>query len=299
MRKEIDSASFLDKMHTLVDNILEKITMDNLKKIKEIQSRVRNYLALNHIQALIQGISGGFDSAFNTIILKPVCDELNIPLIGAYIHIETNKVEEQDRAISIGTNFCTEFSIVDLTKEYHVLNETMNPLLSKKSKDECSRQELIQMGNIKARLRMIYLYNLAAKHKGIVIDNDNKTEHMLGFWTIGGDIGDLTPLASYFKTELYEMAKDYLKSGALKNEVEKNALQMAIDAVPTDGLGITSSDVEQFGVSSYNEVDEVLKWIEEHPTEPCPYKEGSGSFKVWMRWKNSDFKRHHPYRILI
>ena len=272
-----------------------------MERIKKIQSEVEEYLSTHKIKALIQGVSGGFDSAFNSIILKPVCDKLDIPLVGTYIHIETNKEDERERAMLVGKNFCTAFFDVDLTEEYHTLNAKINPILSSLPKDKCSRQELIQMGNIKARLRMIYLYNLAARYGGIGIDNDNKTEYMLGFWTIHGDQFDLCPLASFFKTELYEMAKVYLNSGVLKTEEERRTLQMAIDAVPTDGLGITSSDVEQFGVSSYTEVDDVLQWIENHPEaqKECPFKEESGLAKVWHRWKNSEFKRHHPHRIMI
>lgn len=267
-----------------------------LKQITEIQNHVREYLVNNNIKALVIGISGGFDSGFNAAILKPICDELNIPLIGAWIHIETNKEEEKARALAIGTYFCTGLLNFDLTKEYNALNHAVNHALSTKPKAECTRDELIRMGNIKARLRMITLYNLASEYKGIVVDNDNKSEYLTGFMTLNGDVGDITPLASFYKTELYEMAKAYLET--LKTDEEKTALQSVIDAVPTDGLGITSSDVEQFGVSSYNEVDAVLRWIEEHPNEPCPYKEDSSEAKVWHRWKNSEFKRHHPYKII-
>lgn len=49
-------------------------------------------------------------------------------------------------------------------------------------------------GNIQARLRMIYLYNLASIHKGLVLSTDNQTEYQLGFWTIHGDVGDFNPI---------------------------------------------------------------------------------------------------------
>lgn len=268
-----------------------------LNQVSEIQNKVREYLTEHNIKALIIGISGGFDSGFNAAILKLVCDELSIPLIGAWIHIESNKKEEEERAFAIGKVFCSFFLNYDLTSEYSILNNKLNETLSKKDKDKCYKHELIQMGNIKARLRMITLYNLASKFGGIVVDNDNKSEYLTGFMTLNGDVGDITPLASFYKTELYEMAKAYLK--VLKTDEEKNALRAVIDAVPTDGLGITSSDLEQMGVPSYFEVDNVLRWIEDHPNEPCPYEEGSGEAKVWQRWKNSEFKRHHPYRVFI
>lgn len=45
----------------------------------------------------------------------------------------------------------------------------------------------------------------------------------------------------------------------METDEEKQALQSVIDAVPTDGLGITNSDFKQFGVDSYDAVDEILK----------------------------------------
>ena len=277
--------------------MLRKI--DYCKTIETIQFHVEKYLKKYNIQSLVIGVSGGFDSGLNAALLKPICDKLGIPLIGRYIHIETNKQEERDRANAIGKMFCSDYKEIDLTKLYITsiphFEETRNPNIN------LSYDEKIRRGNIKARLRMIHLYNLAQDRKGIVVDNDNLTEHLLGFWTIGGDIGDITPLADLFKTEAYELAKVYMS--CLDISEEKEALQSVIDAVPTDGLGITSSDVEQFGVKSYNEVDEILYQIvfnKENAKEILKNKYDEETInKVLSRHINSNFKRNHPYRISI
>lgn len=276
-------------------NIRENKT--NLELIEEIQERVKNYLLAYNIKTLIIGISGGFDSGFNAAILRPVCDEIGATLIGKYIHIETNKEDEKQRADAIGRAFCHTYEAVDLTSEYLTIADSFmehEGFIRTEAIKQFDKPFLITLGNIKARLRMIYLYNLASLYKGIVIDNDNKTEHLLGFWTLCGDVGDLTPLASFYKTECYELAKDYLQ--VLSSQSEKEALQAIIDAVPTDGLGITSSDVEQFGVSSYNEVDAILKRIEVN-TNRNDYNETEQ--KVFDRWIGSMFKRNHPFRVEI
>ena len=230
--------------------------------IAEIQRQIELYLKQYNIQSLIIGVSGGLDSGINCALLRPICDKLNIPLIGRYIHIETNKEEEKKRADNIGRMFCHNYQSVDLTKMYQwtlpIFEEESEGFFNAFERD-LSYADKIRYGNIKARYRMIYLYNLAQKYKGIVVDNDNQTEHLLGFWTINGDVGDITPLFGLFKTEVYDLAKCYITM--LEDENAKSALQAVIDAIPTDGLGITSSDVEQFGVSSYNEVDDILKSI--------------------------------------
>ena len=71
------------------------------------------------------------------------------------------------------------------------------------------------------------------------------------------------------------------------------ALKLCYDAVPTDGLGITNSDLDQLGANSYHEVDTVLKdWVVntrvKDPTHP-----------VFRRHLNSMFKRNNPYNISV
>ena len=93
--------------------------MSNKEYIKGIQESVKEYLSKNKMKSVIIGISGGFDSAFNVALIKPICDELQIPIIGRYIHIESNKNEEKERACNIGKHFCHNFKSVDLTDLYY------------------------------------------------------------------------------------------------------------------------------------------------------------------------------------
>lgn len=273
-----------------------------------IQEEVYKYLSASKVKCVVIGISGGFDSAFNAALLKPICDELGIPIIGRYIHIESNKLDEKVRACAIGKYFCHEFKCVDLTNLYQA---SLDDFEEGELVDGDAFDTKIRRGNIKARLRMIHLYNLAGWKKGLVIDNDNMTERKLGFWTINGDVGDLTPLASLYKTEAYGLAQAFLST--IEDENARAALKACIDCIPTDGLGITSSDVEQFGCKTYNEVDDILKHhIMCNPTQ-CQmrlealkreterlvntYGEDVVT-KVVNRHLNSEFKRHLPVRIL-
>ena len=96
--------------------MLRKI--DYSKTIETVQFHVEKYLQKYNIQSLVIGVSGGFDSGLNAALLKPICDKLGIPLIGRYIHIETNKQEERDRANAIGKMFCSDYKEIDLTKLY-------------------------------------------------------------------------------------------------------------------------------------------------------------------------------------
>lgn len=270
-------------------------------RINLIKEKVKNYIIDNKINSLIIGVSGGLDSGVNCILLKDVCDELNIPLIGRYIHIETNKEEEANAAKLIGNNYCTSFDMKDLTNDYFFTiyddypNNTQLKTEYSKSETESELQYKIRLGNIKARLRMIHLYNLSQKYKGLVIDNDNLTEQLLGFWTLHGDVGDLTPLSSLYKTDVYNIAKFLFDKE--ENEAKKTAIKAIIDITPTDGLGITNSDFEQFGVKSYNEIDEILKSFKEPSLSNIRDKYGDSFEKVLNRYINSEYKRNNPFRI--
>lgn len=228
----------------------------------QIETQVYEYLRDADMKSVVIGVSGGLDSAVNTVILRRVCDKLGISLIGRYIHIEGNKMAERNRADAIGSLFCDDFKLVNLTDEYVMLRNKFEKIEIGDSKsDLVTFKERVMYGNIKARIRMIYLYYLAQKNYGLVIDNDNKSENLLGYWTIGGDIGDLTPLYSLFKTEVKGLAKWMSEHFYNDNCPEKLAIMNCINAEPTAGLGVTESDVEEFGVESYEVVDDILSLL--------------------------------------
>lgn len=251
-----------------------------------MRTALEDYIKQYNLKALIIGESGGIDSALTTVLAQPVCQKLNISLIGRSISIETNTQDEIDRGKYIGEAFCTDFQEIDLTNLYKATLESIEetPKGSTNKYDD-----KIRFGNIKARLRMIYLYNLAQKHKGLVLGTDNYTEYLEGFWTLHGDVGDFGMIQNLWKTEVYEMS-NYLIENELKDNKQKSALQKCVDALPTDGLGITNSDLEQLEAKDYTEVDTILKEYFENP-------EKHKNHKVIQRHLNSCYKRNNPYNI--
>ena len=219
---------------------MKKLTeSEKINIVSNIRSITKKYIQDNKLKSLVIGVSGGIDSGLDCALLKPVCDELGIPLIGRSITIESNKADEIERARNIGKCFCTDFKEVDLTDQFHVLKgfDDMEGGI------DYSIPYKIRMGNIKARMRMIYLYNLASRTGGIVAGTENLTEHYLGFFTKNGDeASDIEPIRGLWKTEVYAIS-EYLASKMKKEE--SDALIACVLCNATDGLGISSTDLDQ------------------------------------------------------
>ena len=248
--------------------------------IAKIRELLKDYIEKNKIQSLIIGVSGGIDSALCCALARPVCNSLDISLIGVSLPIYSNTYDEKNRAKNVGKILCTDFE--EINKLEDVM--TLFPIQVVTS-DYTDLKYKIRLGNLKARLRMIYLYDLAQKNNGMVLSTDNFTEYLLGFWTLHGDVGDYGMIQSLWKTEVYKISE------YLKDTESMNALQDCIDAVPTDGLGISNSDLEQIDASSYKEVDKILKSV---------FIYGEDKYKnhpVILRYNKTMFKRNNQCNI--
>ena len=224
--------------------------------IKQVAVR---YLRENrNLKSLVVGISGGIDSALVTVLAHEVLKEFSdVSLIGRSIPIDTTTNKEIERGKYIGEHFCDEFEVKDLTKAYQNLYQELvgeHPRLH-----ENTMEEKIRRGNLKARVRMTYLFDLAHFRKGMVLSTDNYTELLLGFWTLHGDVGNYGFIQYLWKTEVYGLAGFLANHYESKGDAGKaEALRDCIAAVPTDGLGITGSDFDQIGVTDYETADRLL-----------------------------------------
>jgi len=58
-----------------------------------------------------------------------------------------------------------------------------------------------------ARQRMILLYDISARERGLVLGTSNKTEFMLGYGTLFGDMASaINPLGDLYKTQVWQLA---------------------------------------------------------------------------------------------
>lgn len=301
--------------------------------------KTAEYVTENNLKAMVLGISGGIDSTVVAAICHEVSKKTDIPLIGRSLPIK-NKEDEFSVSELVGEAFCDEFKVFNLSNSYKasLFDLCADAGLIKDCKgydwywvsdlEELTGRTPIANGNLQARCRMKHLYDIASIRKGLVMSTDNQTEYQLGFWTIHGDVGDFDPIQDLWKTEVYGLAnylQDHYKSKALealRNDYKETcdnykamscAIYNSCKLVPTDGLGISNSDLEQIGAKSYDEVDDILsryipfkEYRQKHGEPLHPHDEMAESDcwsqlcvrhgedvvnKVWSRHLASEFKR--------
>lgn len=246
--------------------------------------KTAEYVTSNNLKAMVLGISGGIDSTVVAAICHEVSKKTDIPLIGRSLPIK-NKEDEFSVSELVGEAFCDEFKVFNLSNSYKasLFDLCADAGLIKDCKgydwywvsdlEELTGRTPIANGNLQARCRMKHLYDIASIRKGLVMSTDNQTEYQLGFWTIHGDVGDFDPIQDLWKTEVYGLAnylRDRYKSKALEalhNDYKETcdnykamscAIYNSCKLVPTDGLGISNSDLDQIGAKDYATVDDIL-----------------------------------------
>ena len=145
----------------------------------------------------------------------------------------------------------------------------------------------VRMGNIMARVRMIYLFDLAKRRDALVCGTENRTEHYLGYFTRFGDsASDLEPIRSLYKTQVWELAR------AL------NIPPPIIEQAPTAGLWEAQTDEGEVGFS-YRDADTVLTaHFDEHLTDEEIVARGMPEqtvTRVLAHVARNEFKHHLPY----
>lgn len=293
--------------------------MNNLdygKVFEVLVKETANYVKVNNLKAMVLGISGGIDSTVVAAICHEVSKQTGIPLIGRSLPIKN----KSDVSKLVGEAFCNDFKVYRLERSYRAalfdactdagdVNMANSYYLDEL--EEMPSRTPIANGNLQARCRMMYLYDIASRYKGLVMSTDNQTEYQLGFWTIHGDVGDFDPIQDLWKTEVYGLANWLVEKYKSANEghadcytdmsaaQKQYALEQSIALTPTDGLGISNSDLDQIGAKSYDEVDDILQTAMDNRFSsvmgwmiPLIEKYGEDVVnKVWGRHLASEFKR--------
>lgn len=230
----------------------------SIDAFKEIRIRIdylKNYLKETGMQGYVLGISGGVDSTTVGRLCQIAVEELRAEGYQAkFVAVRLPAGIQKDEA---DAQSAIKFINADELNTVNVGEAATN--LSNQGVSQVTHRELsafevdFAKGNIKARLRMVAQYQLAALHKCLVIGTDHNSEAAMGFYTKFGDGAcDLTVLNGLNKRQVRLLAETL---GAPKFLYEK------APTADLEELNEGKLDDEGFGFPYYK-LDDFLEGLE-------------------------------------
>jgi NAD+ synthase len=145
-------------------------------------------------ERLVLGLSGGIDSAVAALLAVRAVGAQSVHAMA--LPAKESNPESLEHARLVATAGGLELTV----REIGPAAETLIASLGDTSP--------LRRGNVYARLRMIALFDASARLPALVVGTSNKTELLLGYGTLHGDLASaLNPLGDLYKCQVRELAR--------------------------------------------------------------------------------------------
>ncbi len=253
-----DLTSKLDINTELATTVLKTFLRDEIRKVG--------------VEHAVIGLSGGIDSAVACYLVAKAIGAHNVYAVR--MPYRTSSQDSLDHAQLIVDDLKINCETVDITA-------MVDPLIDRTPGITDKRK-----GNVMARARMIVLFDRSAAHSALVVGTSNKTELLLGYGTLFGDMASaLNPIGDLYKTQVRQLARGL------------GVPQPIIDKPPSADLWLGQTDEAEMGLT-YAEVDQLLYLlIDERYTIDDAIAAGFDRAyvdRVWRLIRTMHFKRRNP-----
>jgi len=178
----------------LTSNVLK---LDLTSVEARIKRFIRDYVEKSGADGVVLGVSGGLDSSTTAALASLSLGGPKVSGI-AMPEEETYNATDIQHVKLLAKKFGFHLEIIDISPP---LKACFQSLPIYEAVDKLSK------GNLKARMRMIYLYYYANKLKRLVCGSSDKSEIMMGYFTKWGDgATDISPLMDLYKTQVRQLA---------------------------------------------------------------------------------------------
>lgn len=214
------------------------LDIDAEQTATQIQRFMSEYVEKTAHRGVALGLSGGVDSAVGAALARKALGKANTVCI--FMPDDATPEEDHDHVRLLADAYDLNLKIQDIT-----------PIVSTFQSHCPESPDILALANVKARVRMILLYQCANMGRLLVCGTSNKSELMVGYFTKYGDGGvDIMPLADLYKTQIWELARHLKMPDPI------------IDKPPSARLFKGQTDEEELKMT-YATLDIVLSGIEQ------------------------------------
>jgi len=250
--------------------------IDAPSALEVITAFIRSQAEQTGFQRLVVGLSGGVDSATVAFLAARAIGADN--LLAVRMPYRSSSPDSEADAMRVVTALGCRTERVDITP-------MVDPMLALISGDDEATLR-VRRGNVMARQRMIVLYDRSAAFDALVVGTSNKTEALLGYGTLHGDMASaLAPIGDLYKSQLRAVA------GALGVPAQ------ILDKPPSADLWPDQTDEAELG-ASYDDLDRILFALVDRrwSVERCVAAGMDAELVGWVaeRVARNEFKRQTP-----
>jgi len=188
--------------------IKDVVEIDYEKALAVIKDFVKNYLETTGARNVVIGLSGGIDSStLFTVLAESVDKDRIVALILPDTRVTPR--EDVDDAVSLAEKYGVRYYVVEIDRIIDSFSIIPGFDIN----------GMLDIGNLRARVRMAIIYYYANRYNGIVAGTSDRSELLIGYYTKYGDGGaDILPLGCLFKTQVRMLGRHL---GLSKRMIEK------------------------------------------------------------------------------